>query len=190
MDVQIARAVTVVPATRRSGNDADRDAIGWYLLETSTVAVNSALQRARTQLSALVPAEDDIREPDDPAVRDLLERYAAAFESAGVAGLAALLSADAEIEMPPMPFWFAGRDVIARFLARRVLLRSGDFRMLPALANGQPALATYQREADGSYRAHAIQVLEISGRGIVRIVSFNDGSLFPAFGLPDRYPVP
>lgn len=173
-----------------------RDVLGWRaaevadLLGTSTVAVNSALQRARGQLAQLAPAEDDIREPDDPDVRDMLRRYAAAFESADVAGLAALLTSDAQMEMPPMPFWFAGRDEIARFLARRVLLRPGDFRLLPVRANGQPALAAYQREVAGSYHAHAIQVFDITSRGIARIVSFNDRALFPAFALPDSYPVP
>jgi len=173
-----------------------RDVLGWRaaevadLLGTSTVAVNSALQRARTQLTALVPAEENIREPDDPEVAALLARYAAAFESADVAGLAALLSADAVIEMPPMEFWFAGRDLIARCLARRVVVRPGEFRMAPVGgANGQPALAFYQRDASGRYHAHAIQLFEITDSEISRIVSFNDATLFQMFSLPDMYPM-
>lgn len=171
-----------------------RDVLGWRaaevadLLGTSTVAVNSALQRARSQLTALAPAEEDIREPADPEVQDMLARYAAAFESADVAGLAALLSADASMEMPPMPFWFAGRDLIAAFLASRVLRTPGQYRMLPVRANGQPALAAYERDEYGSYRAHAIQVLDITRAGITRIISFNDASLFRAFALPDSDP--
>jgi len=174
-----------------------RDVLGWRAAEVadqigaSTAAVNSALQRARAQLTAVAPAESDIREPDDPEVAALLARYAAAFESADVAGLAALLSADAVLEMPPMDFWFAGRDLIARFLARRVLVRPGDFRFAPVGgANGQPALAAYQRDADGRFLAHAIQVFEITGGAISGIVSFNDASLFRAFGLPGSYPLP
>src|SRR5215475_11997771 len=67
-----------------------RDVLDWRATEvadvlgTSTAAVNSALQRARTQLVTLAPAEDDIREPADPDVQDRLARYAAAFESADV----------------------------------------------------------------------------------------------------------
>jgi hypothetical protein len=38
------------------------------------------------------------------------------------------------------------------------------------------------------YRAHAIAVLTIAGSGIARISSFNDASLFPAFGLPATFP--
>jgi RNA polymerase sigma-70 factor (ECF subfamily) len=167
-----------------------RDVLGWHaaevadLLGTSTVAANSALQRARAQIATLAPAEDDIAEPADPKVRDLLARYAAAFETADVAGLTELLRADAVIEMPPMAIWFAGRDRVTRFLARRVLVRPGDFALTPVLANGQPSFAAYQRGEDGGYHAHAIQVLEFRGGRISRIVSFNDGGLFPAFGLP------
>lgn len=34
------------------------------------------------------------------------------------------------------------------------------------------------------HRAHAIQVLTISGNRLSRIVSFNDADLFGVFGLP------
>jgi len=171
-----------------------RDVLGWHaaevadLLGASTVAVNSALQRARAQIASLVPAEDEIVEPDDPKVRELLARYAAAFETADVAGLTELLRADAVLEMPPIAIWFAGRDQVTRFLARRVLVRAGDFAMMAVQANGQPAVAAYERGDDGSYRAHAIQVLTVRDGRISRITSFNDGSLFAAFGLPARYP--
>jgi RNA polymerase sigma-70 factor, ECF subfamily len=173
-----------------------RDVLGWPaaevadLLGTSTAAANSALQRARAQIATLAPAEDDIIEPADPKVRALLERYAAAFESADVARLTELLRADAALEMPPMATWFAGRDRVSRFLARRVLIRPGDFALTPVQANGQPSFAAYQRGDDGSYHAHAIQVLDIRGGCISRIVSFNDGGLLAAFGLPAHRPDP
>jgi RNA polymerase sigma-70 factor, ECF subfamily len=169
-----------------------RDVLGWHaaetaeLLGTSTAAANSALQRARAQMAALAPDEDDITEPDDPAVRDLLSRYTAAFETADVAGLAELLRADAVLEMPPMATWFAGRDRVSRFLARRVLIRPGDFALTPVRANGQPSVAVYERCEDGSYHAHVIQVLTVRGGLVSRITSFNDGELFPPFGLPSR----
>jgi RNA polymerase sigma-70 factor, ECF subfamily len=171
-----------------------RDVLGWPaaevadLLGTSAAAANSALQRARAQITRLAPAEDDILEPDDPKLRDLLTRYAAAFETADVAGLTALLRADAVLEMPPQAIWFAGRDHVSQFLARRVLVRPGDFALTMAAANGQPSLAAYERGEDGDFHAHAIQVLTVGTGGISRIVSFNDGGLFQAFGLPARYP--
>ena len=171
-----------------------RDVLGWHaaevadLLGTSTAAANSALQRARAQIATLAPAEDDIAEPDDPKVRDLLARYAAAFETADVAALTELLRADAVLEMPPMSIWFAGRDNVTRFLGRRVLVRPGAFALTPVHANGQPSVAAYERDGHGSYSAHAIQVLTVRDGRISRIVSFNDGGLFSAFGLPASPP--
>jgi RNA polymerase sigma-70 factor (ECF subfamily) len=166
-----------------------RDVLGWHAVETaelldmSTAAANSALQRARAQLASLAPAEESIAEPADPKVQDLLGRYAAAFETADVSGLTELLRADAVLEMPPMLVWFAGREQVGRFLGRRVLIRPGEFALTPVRANGQPAFAAYMRSAVGEFEAHAIQVLTVAGGGIRRIVSFNDAGLFPAFDL-------
>jgi len=56
--------------------------------------------------------------------------------------------------------------------------------MRPVAANGQPALAAYLRDGDGVYRAHAIQVLTVSGPLISHVVSFNDSGLVGDFGLP------
>jgi RNA polymerase sigma-70 factor (ECF subfamily) len=171
-----------------------RDVLGWRsaevagLLGTSTVAVNGALQRARAHLAQAAPAEEEISEPDDPALQVLLARYAAAFENADVAGLIRLLRDDAVFEMPPQPTWYAGREPIGSFLATRVLLRPGRFRMIPIAANGQPAFAAYMRENDGVYRAHAIQVLTVTRSGLSRVVSFNDSGLVAAFGLPESVP--
>jgi RNA polymerase sigma-70 factor (ECF subfamily) len=167
-----------------------RDVLAWRaaetaeLLGTTTAAVNSILQRARAQLEVAGLAEDDIREPASPADRDLLRRYAAAFESADVAALTRLLRDDAVLEMPPLPAWFAGRELIGRFLGRQVLGQPGDFLMTPTAANGQPAFAAYLRDEDGAHRAHAIQVLTITPAGVARIVSFNDPDLLATFGLP------
>jgi len=169
-----------------------RDVLGWHaaevaeLLGTSVAAANSALQRARARMATLAPAEEDIGEPGEPGLRDVLERYATAWETADVGALTKLLRADAVMEMPPLLTWFAGRSVIGEFLARIVLPRPGEFRMLPVAANGQPGFAAYVRE-DDRYQAHAIQVLTAGGGRISRIVSFNDAALFPAFGLPADY---
>jgi RNA polymerase sigma-70 factor, ECF subfamily len=171
-----------------------RDVLGWRaaevadLLGTSTAAANSTLQRARTQLRQAAPAEDEMREPADAGQRALLDRYAAAFENADVAALMELLREDAVLEMPPQPTWFAGRDLVGRFMAARVLTEPGAFKMIPTTANGQPAFVAYLRESDGVHRAHAIQVLTISAGRIARIVSFNDAALFPAFAMPPVLP--
>jgi RNA polymerase sigma-70 factor (ECF subfamily) len=157
------------------------------MLDTTTAAVNSTLQRARAQLEQIAPAEDDVYEPSDPQQRALLDRYATAFENADVPGLMELLRADAVFEMPPQPMWFAGRELIGRFLATWVV-RPGKFRFVAAAANGQPTLAAYLLEDDGKYHAHAVQVLTFAGASIAHVVSFNDPDLLATFGLPPVLP--
>jgi len=167
-----------------------RDVLGWHaaevaaLLDISTAAANSVLQRARAQLARIAPAEDDLREPEDPAGRALLDRYAAAFETADIAALTEMLRADATFEMPPQPAWFSGRDQIARFLRSRVLTEPGRFLLVPTCANGAVAFVTYERAANGSYIAHGIQVPATDGEWVTGIVSFNDARLVGKFGFP------
>jgi RNA polymerase sigma-70 factor, ECF subfamily len=171
-----------------------RDVLRWQasetadLLGTTTTAVNSMLQRARTQLSQAASVADDIREPADPRQRRLLDRYAAAFENADATALARLLRQDAVLEMPPSPTWYTGRDQVGRFLASRVLGRPGDFTMVAVAANGQPGFAAYLRDRDGRYHAHALQVLTLDDASIAHIVSFNSPELFPLFGRSGSWP--
>ena len=154
-------------------------------LETSTAAVNSALQRARAAIAAAAPQENDVLNPDDRAVRDTIERYLRAFEAADVNGLVTLLTDDAILEMPPVPLWYAGRLNYGRFIARIFALRGGGWRMIPAEANGQPALAAYCPDPDdaGALRLHTLQVLTVTSRGIAHNVVFQDLRVFEAFQL-------
>ena len=171
-----------------------RDVLMWRAAEVaelfglSTPAVNSVLQRARASLRHAAPVPEEIREPADAGQRALLDQYATALENADLTALMRLLRADAVVEMPPVPTWFAGHAQIRRFLAANVFREPGDFQTVPAAANGQPALAVYQRGDDGGYRAHAIQVLTFTGTGIARIVSFIEPRLFATFGLPEQLP--
>lgn len=166
-----------------------RDVLAWRahevagFLGTTTVAVNSALQRARTLLTEGGLAEDEIAEPTDAALRSLLDRYVAAFENADVAALESLLTEDATWEMPPMPTWFAGRSTITGFLATR-LTNGGGNRMVPTGANGQPAFALYVPDHGGTGRAHALHVLTVTAGGIAKVVAFHSPELFATFGLP------
>jgi len=167
-----------------------RDVLMWRaaevadLLGTSTVAVNSVLQRARAGLRDAAPLRDEVREPDDAGQRALVDQYAAAIENADVAALTGMLRADATFEMPPQSAWFLGPAAIGRFLAVNVLREPGGLRVIRTSANGQPALAVYQRDADGRHRAHVLQVLTVTAAGVARIVAFRDPALFAAFGLP------
>jgi RNA polymerase sigma-70 factor, ECF subfamily len=172
-----------------------RDVLQWHasevaeLLGISATAVNGLLLRARARIAQAGLAQDEIREPGEAAQRALLDRYAAAFENADAAALSRLLREDAVFEMPPILTWFAGRDLITRFLGTRVLGQPGDFRTVPVAANSQPGLAFYLLGRDGEHHAHAVQVLTTTGDGsIAHIVSFNQPGLFPAFGLPQILP--
>jgi RNA polymerase sigma-70 factor (ECF subfamily) len=154
------------------------------VLESTPAGVNSALQRARTRLAEAAPSEDDVAEPEDAQLRELVDRYCAAFENADVAALTELLQADVKLEMPPLAAWFAGRDAVMSFLAARAIAPAGDVVMLPTAANGQPAVAEYRRGTDNVMRAHSIHVLTAGTAGIAAIVVFLDPALFSVFGLP------
>jgi RNA polymerase sigma-70 factor, ECF subfamily len=158
------------------------------LLETTTAAVNSSLQRARARLAEISPTEENAVEPDDAERRELLDRYCAAFENADMAALTGLLQADVKLEMPPLPMWFTGRETVMRFLAVRAFTKAGDIVMIPTAANAQPAVAEYRRSADGVLRAHSIHVLTAGRKpgtaGIAAITVFLDPAFFDAFGLP------
>lgn len=151
--------------------------------------MNSVLQRARAGLKHAAPVQDEMREPADADQRALVDQYAAALENADLTALMALLRADAVVEMPPVPTWFAGHDQIRRFLAAHVLREPGGLRTVPVAANGQPAVAAYLRDHDGVYRPHAVQVLTCSAGSVVRIVSFMSPGLFATFGLPQELPL-
>ncbi|MGX1812106.1 sigma-70 family RNA polymerase sigma factor [Nocardia sp. NPDC055321] len=166
-----------------------RDVLRWSaievadLLDTTVVAVNSTLQRAHATLAGLPTAAEEVSEPDDPAVRALLDRYAAAFEAFDMDALAKLLLADAVWEMPPILEWFAGRADVIHLIRTRCPARAGRVRMIPTAANGQPAFAMYQNG-----EAHSIQILSPTPAGIARVVAFHGADRFVPFGLPRSLP--
>jgi RNA polymerase sigma-70 factor (TIGR02960 family) len=153
------------------------------MLDATPAAVDSALRRARAHLAAAGPVEDDLAEPDEGIRRSLLDGFVDAFTRADADALVTLLRADVELEMPPIPTWFTGRQAVVGFLAGRVLRREGRWRLVPTRANGQPALVVYERVGSGGYAAHGVQVLTLIGDRIARVTAFNDPSLVPTFGL-------
>src|ERR1700754_3149035 len=112
------------------------DAIG-----SSTAAVNSLLQRARAQLDAVGPSEDDqVPEPESPETKDLLDRYIAAFETYNIDQLVELFTADAVWEMPPFDGWYQGpENIVLLSKTHCPAERAGDMRFIRTTANGQPA---------------------------------------------------
>lgn len=173
-----------------------RDVLGWKanevaeLLDTTTPAVNSALQRAR--LTMKQQGSDRITTVDAPfsdaQMASLLTRYVAAWEETDSAALVALLHEDAVMTMPPLPLWYQGRTAIRWFLDTHLFgsQPAGRFRLLTTRANGSPAFAVYHLQEGGAYRLEAIQVLTVAGGLVTAIDDFisQDDRPFPRFDLP------
>ncbi|WP_226899989.1 sigma-70 family RNA polymerase sigma factor [Nonomuraea phyllanthi] len=154
-------------------------------LGTTVPAVNSALQRARAALAEAGETTDvnEVGEPDDPKVREVIERYMRAFEAADVPALVRLLTDDAVLEMPPVPLWYRGSHDYGLFMRRVFDMRGTGWRLRLLTANGQPALAAYAPEPGGGHRLHTLQVFTVTGDRIARNVVFADPAVFEAFDL-------
>ncbi|MDX6704318.1 MAG: polymerase sigma-70 factor, subfamily [Solirubrobacteraceae bacterium] len=154
------------------------------LLDTSVASVNSALQRARSTLSASDVTVTDPAPPMDEADRALLARYVDAFEQFDIDALVALLHEEATLSMPPYELWLRGQlDLRRWFLGTGSHCRGS--RLVPIMANGSPAFGQYRPSGPGGgYEPWALQVIETSGDRILAINSFLDTArLFPLFGL-------
>jgi len=157
-------------------------------LGTTVPAVNSALQRARSK-AVDVGEVEAVREPDDPEVRAVVDRYLRAFETADVPALVRLLTDDAVLEMPPVPLWYRGSSDYGLFMRRVFGMRGSGWGTTRHRANGQPAFAAYAPQPDGRLGLHTFQVLTVSGGRVAANVVFADPRVFDLFGLPQVLPV-
>jgi RNA polymerase sigma-70 factor (ECF subfamily) len=171
-----------------------RDVLGFRaaevagMLDSSVESVNSALKRARAGLRRQRPAADHEPPPapGSPAEDALVARFVRAYEAADVDALVVLLTDDVFIAMPPMPFEYAGRDVVGNFCGN--LFRAGRrFDLVPTRANGQPAAATYLRGDGGTRHGVGLIVLTLAGDRICAMTRF-EGAVLPSFGLPGALP--
>src|SRR6266568_2146343 len=152
-----------------------REVLNWRaaevaeLLGTTTAAVNSALQRARAQLDQVAPTEDEIVEPTAADQRELLDRYVTAFENKDIPAIVELFTKDAVWEMPPFTCWYQGAENIARLVDTQCPARGpGDMRLVPTMANGQPAFGLYMLGEDDVYRPFNLPVLTLRGGRVDR----------------------
>lgn len=169
-----------------------RDVLGFRasevagMVDATEESVTSALKRARATLRAELGPQAQRQpspEPDSPAEQRLVRRFAEAFADYDVDGVIALLTEDAWVRMPPLPFEYQGREAAARFFGA-LPVRAGDFRLVPARANGQPAFAMYRRERVAEiWRANGLLVLTLRGELICDITRFEAGVL-ASFGMP------
>lgn len=159
-------------------------------LGTTTTAVNSALQHARTTVQARVPERSQqatLRELGDDRLRAIVEAYSTALEQGDVEAIVAMLAADATWSMPPFPHWYAGCEAITDFLIEGPLRE--QWRHVPTRANGQLAVGCYRwRHETGRYEATVIDVLTLRGQRIAAVTAFIDRALFERFGLPAALP--
>jgi RNA polymerase sigma-70 factor (TIGR02960 family) len=175
-----------------------RDVLGFRsaevadMLAGSEASVNSALQRARAALATRLQPGDRERAPlpRSPGERDVVGRFAEAFEQGDVDGVVALLTDDAWLTMPPVPLEYQGPDAIGKFLstvpAGGALER---FRLVPTHANEQPAFGFYLKDPQCAIaRATGLLVLTLEGDRVSALTKFHDTSVLPYFGLPRTLP--
>jgi RNA polymerase sigma-70 factor (TIGR02960 family) len=168
-----------------------RDVLGFHANEVADIlgltveSVNGALKRARTSLQrrrVLTAGREPPPPPDSPAEGAIVARFVRAYESADLDALVTLLTDDVFVSMPPMPFEYERRDVVAGFCTS--IFRSGRrFDLVPTRANGQPAFGTYLRGASGICHGTGLIVLTLTGDRICAMTRFDNGVL-PWFGLP------
>jgi len=157
-------------------------------LETTSTAVDSALQRAHKAVDVRLPERSQqavLRSLDDQRLREIVDGFVDAWERSDVDAVVAMLTSDGALTMPPLPTWYRGREAVAAFLADRPLMKDRRWRVVPIQANGQLAFGHYlwsdEREA---FTGHTITVLTLDRDRIAEITAFLDAELIPRFGLP------
>jgi RNA polymerase sigma-70 factor (TIGR02960 family) len=167
-----------------------RDVLGYRANETAILlglsedAVASALKRARNSVEAARARPPTPPRPAGSADRAVLDRFVAAFTAHDVDALVALMTDDAWVRMPPLPYEYRGQVAIHRFFtAIHDRLRRVE-QLVAVGANRQPAWGEYVRDPVGG-RLHLTGLLVIDpvGDRIAEITRF-EATLGAHFGLP------
>jgi RNA polymerase sigma-70 factor (ECF subfamily) len=172
-----------------------RDVLGFHasevagMLDSTVESVTSALKRARATLER-PRGGADVRPPPpasgSPAEGALVARFTSAYESADLDALVALLTDDVFMSMPPIPFEYEGRDLVASFCAS--LFAAGrQVELVPTRANGQPAFGAYVRAPSGVRPATGLITVTLAGDRICATSRF-ETSVLRWFGLPLSLP--
>lgn len=158
------------------------------LLDSSVLAVKSALRRARVTLEASYAFAPAVSREVDAPTRDVLMRYVRAWESADIDGLVALLRADASFSMPPIPVWYSSPPAIRWLISRTVFAGAPArrWRLLPTRASGRQAFGLYKLDDAGAqFMAYGIQVVSLAAGQVIDITTCINPALTVSFGLPD-----
>src|SRR3984957_7302568 len=172
-----------------------RDVLGFHasevagMLDSTVESVTSALKRARASLQRQQPPAAG-REPPpaagSPAEDAIVAKFVRAWEPAGLDALIALLTEDVFMSMPPIPFEYEGRDVVARFCAN--LFDAGRrFDLVPTRPTARPAFGACLRAPAGIRHGTGLYVLTLTADRICAMTRF-ENSVLPWFGLPRSLP--
>jgi RNA polymerase sigma-70 factor (TIGR02960 family) len=167
-----------------------RDVLGYRASETARLlgltedAVTNALRRARATMESARPSGPPSPPPGGPQERALVDRFVAAFTDLDVDALVALMTDDAWVRMPPLPFEYRGTAAVHRFFTATAPHRGQIARLVPVRANGQPAWGEYRRDVvTGALRLGGVEVITLAGDRISEITRF-ETTVGPYFGLP------
>ena len=145
-------------------------------LDTSVASVNSALQRARATIEKKLPdqsQQETLTALGDERLREMVERYADAWERNDVDTVVSMLADDVAFTMPPMARWFSGLEGVRGFLERWSMLPEWGWKSIPVSANGQQALAFYSWDEEQQARVpFAVNVLTFEGDKIKEVDAF------------------
>jgi RNA polymerase sigma-70 factor (ECF subfamily) len=161
-------------------------------LETTSVSVDSALQRAHKAVDERLPERSQqatLRSLSDGALRQVVQRYVAAWERSDVDAVVAMLAEDAKLAMPPLPAWYRGREQVAIFLRGGPLAGTTRWRLIPARANGQLAFGLYAwNDKTQTFMPRAVDVVTLRGAQILQITAFLTPDAFRGFDFPAVLP--
>ncbi len=124
--------------------------------------------------------------PGSAAETGLVLKFTSAYQSADIDAVVALLTDDVFMSMPPIPYEYQGRDLVARFCGS--LFAAGRaVDLVPTRANGQPAFGAYLTAPSGARPATGLITITLAGSRICATTRF-ESSVLPWFGLPLSLP--
>ncbi|WP_022923680.1 sigma-70 family RNA polymerase sigma factor [Serinicoccus marinus] len=158
-------------------------------LDTTVASVNSALQRSRATIGEGLDRAGRRVSELTAHDREVFAAFCDAFERHDIDAVVGVMTEQAVWQMPPFDRYYVGREDIAALIEHQCPARvGGDLRMLPVVANGQPAVGMYLRGPDGAYQQFQLCVVDLRDGVITGVVGFFDGDAFAHAGLPEQLP--